>query len=119
MYSFRTMEYLEANYHRDITLEDVANAVYMSPRYLCGIFKAESGMTIFECITKLRMETAKELLRTGRKIQDIAQVIGYNNVQSFYRFFKKYYKMTPVQYRRKYCVNVPDDIGDLAITEMS
>lgn len=115
----RTMEYLESNYHRDITLEDVANAVYMSPRYLCGIFKAESGMTIFEYITKLRMDAALDLLKTGKKVQDIAQIIGYNNVQSFYRFFKKHYKMTPVQYRRKYLVNIPDDdIEDLAVAEM-
>jgi len=100
----RTIDYLKSSYHRDITLDDVSNAVFMSPRYLCGIFKAESGMTIFEYITKLRMEVARDLLNSNRKISDIALSLGYNNVQSFFRFFKKYHKMTPVQYRKKFFV---------------
>lgn len=101
----RTIEYLKSNFQKDITLDDVSNAVFMSPRYLCGIFKTETGMTIFEYITKLRMEAAKDMLGSDRKVLDIALSLGYNNIQSFFRYFKKYYKMTPVQYRRKYFIN--------------
>lgn len=62
-------------------------------------------MTVFEYITKLRMEAAKEMLGSNKKVLDIALALGYNNVQSFFRYFKKYYKMTPIQYRRKYFIN--------------
>jgi len=47
------------------------------------------------------MEAAIKLLKeNNRKIKDIANEVGYNNVQCFLRLFKKYYNMTPVEYRR-------------------
>ena len=98
----KTAEYVRNNYHRNITLEEISNAVFLSPRYLNSIFKAEEGLTIFEYITKCRMDAAKELLlNDNAKVQDIAEAVGYNNVQSFIRFFKMHYSMTPVEYRRK------------------
>ncbi len=98
---YKAIEYITENYTKDISLEQVANSVYLSSRYLSTIFKSETGCTILEYITKQRMEKSRELLRTGHmQIQDIAYTVGYNNVQSFIRFFKKHYNMTPVQYRR-------------------
>ena len=56
---------------------------------------------MFDYITRLRMEKAAELMgRPDVKIQDMAKSLGYNNVQSFIRLFKKYYGMTPSDYRR-------------------
>lgn len=99
----KTMEYINKNFTRDISLDDIASSVYLSSRYLSRVFKQEVGCTIYEYITKLRMDYASRLIATTKEaqIKDIASEVGYNNVQSFIRFFKKYYSVTPEQYRKK------------------
>ncbi len=99
----KTVEYLKSNYSEDISLDEVSRNVFLSPRYLNNMFKASTGCTIYEYITKLRMETAQHLLlKSDSKIQDIAMEVGYNSIQSFLRLFKKYYCMTPIEYRRRF-----------------
>lgn len=94
--------FISANYMRDLSLDDVANAVFLSSGYLSIIFKDETGYTVLEYITYIRMQKAKELiLKTpGLKVKDIAEQLGYNNVQSFIRYFKKYYGVTPMAFRK-------------------
>ena len=99
----RAISFIETNYMNDLSLEDVANAVFLSSGYLSIIFKEETGYTVLEYITYVRMKKAKELvLKTpALKIKEIAEQLGYNNVQSFIRYFKKYYGMTPMAYRKE------------------
>lgn len=98
----KTIDFIKANYQKDLSLQDIAEKIFLSPRYLNSIFKEETGMTIFDYITQIRMEKAKILINSNNhKIQDIAERVGYNNVQSFIKFFKKYSGMTPTDYRRK------------------
>ncbi|MGG1556348.1 helix-turn-helix domain-containing protein [Paenibacillus ferrarius] len=98
----KTMEFIQRHYHLDLSLKDVSTNVYLSPGYLSSIFKTETGMTILDYITQVRMEEAVKLIMSSdAKIQDVALAVGYNNTQSFIRLFKKAYKMTPLEYRRK------------------
>lgn len=99
----KVIELINENYSKDLSLDDIASTVLLSTGYLCKIFKAETGLTIYDFITRQRMEAAKQMLlsNSNPKIQDIAAKVGYNNTQSFIRFFKKYFGMTPVDYRRK------------------
>jgi two-component system response regulator YesN len=93
--------FIKANYHRDISIKDISEHVFLSPNYLGAIFKTETGFTIFDYTTQVRMDAAVDLLKNpSLKIQEISQAIGYKNVQSFNRFFKKAQKMTPLEYRR-------------------
>ncbi len=94
--------FIQDNYHRDISLDDVAGSVYLSAGYLSIIYKEQTGTTIYDSITTLRMQMAAELLRSrsGIKVQEVAERVGFNNVQSFLRHFKRQYGMTPIQYRR-------------------
>lgn len=97
----KVLEFLRNNYHDNIGLEEAASKVYLSPGYLNNIFKASTGTTVYEYITRLRMESAAKLLKnSSSKIQDIATQVGYNSAQSFIRLFKKYYNMTPIEFRR-------------------
>lgn len=98
----KAIEFIEKNYHRDLTLEDIANEVYLTTIYLSNIFKKETGCTVMEYVTRLRMKEARELLSQSPaiKIKDIAERLGYRNVQSFIRYFKIYYGVTPVEFRR-------------------
>ena len=98
----KAIEFIEENYHRDLTLEDIANEVYLTTIYLSNLFKKETGCTVMEYVTRLRMKEARELLSQSPaiKIKDIAERLGYRNVQSFIRYFKIYYGVTPVEFRR-------------------
>lgn len=96
----KLLEYLNENYHRDISLGQLADSVYMSVPYLSKLFKEYTNTTFIDYITALRISAAKKQLEeTSRKIADIAQSVGYLNVQSFIRAFKKYCNMTPGEYR--------------------
>jgi AraC-like DNA-binding protein len=97
----RTEQFLRDNLTRDISLEEISNAVFLSPKYLSTIFKEETGRTIFSYLTSLRMELAIHLLETENiSVKKLARRVGYNNVQSFIRFFKRTYDLTPAQYRK-------------------
>lgn len=99
----KTINFIKSNYQRDLPVDEISSHVFLSSRYLNSIFKAETGLTISEYITKLRMETAKELiLNNHMKINEVSKAVGYNNIQSFIRLFKKHYCMTPVDFRRKF-----------------
>ncbi|MCT4597674.1 MAG: AraC family transcriptional regulator [Vallitalea sp.] len=99
----KVKEYLNNNYDKDLSLEMIADYVYLSPGYLSTLFKTENGITVFDYLTNVRMEKAKVVLLENQnmKIQDIANMLGYNSSQSFIRYFKKYYNMTPNQFRKK------------------
>jgi AraC-like DNA-binding protein len=99
----KVKEYLNNNYDKDLSLEMIADYVYLSPGYLSTLFKTENGITVFDYLTNVRMEKAKVVLLENKnmKIQDVANMLGYNSSQSFIRYFKKYYNMTPNQFRKK------------------
>lgn len=99
----KAVAFITSNYWKDLSLDEVAKAVFLSSGYLSIIFKEETGYTVLEYITFIRMQKAKELVLTtpALKIKDIAEQLGYNNVQSFIRYFKKYYGETPMAFRKK------------------
>ncbi|MDF2987830.1 MAG: hypothetical protein K0R50_3340 [Eubacterium sp.] len=90
----------EKRYMENITLSDIANEVYMSPNYICSVFKKETGITINEYLIKVKMDAAKNMLKdTKMKILEIAEKLGYENPHYFSYSFKKYTGQTPQQYR--------------------
>lgn len=98
----KAMGFIRTNYMQDISIDDVAASVFLSSGYLSIIFKEETGYTVLEYITYVRMNKAKELVLqgTGLKVKEIAEQVGYHNVQSFIRYFKKYFGETPMAYRK-------------------
>ena len=65
------------------------------------------GTTIYEYITKLRMDAATRLLTsTDYKVKKIAGIVGFNSEQSFLRLFKKLYSMTPLEYKKRNVTNI-------------
>lgn len=97
------LKYLEWNYQHDITVNELAaHKYFVNPSYLSRLFKAETGKTFSKYLTELRMQKAAELLKeSGLKISDVALCVGYNDVSYFIQTFKKYYLMTPEQYRNQ------------------
>ncbi|MEG0356044.1 MAG: AraC family transcriptional regulator, partial [Lachnospiraceae bacterium] len=105
-YSFnveKAVAFISANYRNDLSLDNVASAVFLSAGYLSIIFKEETGYTVLEYITYIRMQKAKELVLQSPplRIKEISEQLGYHNVQSFIRYFKKHYSVTPMEFRKK------------------
>jgi len=95
------LKYIRENYNKDITLEDVARNVYISPYYLSHLFKEELNITFLEYLTMVRMEEAKKLLKdTSLSIVAIASQVGYEDASYFSKVFKKYVGISPAQYRK-------------------
>lgn len=95
----QAMIYLQANYMRDISLDNCAEHTGTNPFYLSKSFKQVTGKNFIDYLTELRMDRAKELLReTELKINDIADQVGYQH-SYFNRIFKKLEGMTPSRYR--------------------
>lgn len=96
-------EYLQKNYAKGISLEDVARHVMLAPTYLSLLFKQETGKNYNEYLTDLRMEAAKELLCTTRLgVEHIANQIGYTDAKYFSKLFAKRVGVRPKEYRRLY-----------------
>ena len=95
------MAYMKDHFAENITLNDVARRVYMCPAYFSVYFKRCTGHTFIERLTKIRMENAvRMLMKTEMVITEIAIKTGYNHLGNFYEKFKKYYGMTPMEYRK-------------------
>ncbi|MBR5376109.1 MAG: helix-turn-helix domain-containing protein [Lachnospiraceae bacterium] len=94
--------YIEENYSRDISLDDVAGYAEVSPYYLSRTFKEETGETFMEYLTSLRMKKAMELMKDpDYSIKDICTEVGYSDPNYFSRIFKKSEGLTPTEYREK------------------
>jgi ligand-binding sensor protein/AraC-like DNA-binding protein len=95
-------DYIQENYHINLKLDDIANAVYISPYYLSHIFKKETGHTILEYLTKIRLNTAKKMLINSKdNVRVIALKVGYSNPSYFSKIFKNNEGLSPNQFRQK------------------
>lgn len=92
--------YIEQHLADDVSLTSIAEHVYLHPAYLSKIYKLGTGETISEYVNRLRMERAVFLLKDRRmKVYEIADAVGYQHAHSFIYAFKKYYGVTPMEYR--------------------
>lgn len=99
-YFERALEYIHNNYRKDIDINAIAENVGLSYSYLRKIFKDETGDNIVNYINHIRIEESKRLLvQTGMTVRETALYLGYNNEQSFLRYFKKYEDCSPGEYK--------------------
>ncbi|CAM4119354.1 response regulator [Lederbergia lenta] len=97
-----TKEYMEKNYHKPITLEEVGEMVHLSPHYFSKMFKIRTGRSFIDYLTDIRVERAKELMHTHEKnIKEICYAVGYNDPNYFSRVFKKMTGFSPSEYRQE------------------
>ena len=93
-------KYIYDNYDKELSVDMLAEKVYLAPSYLSHIFKKETGQNISKFIKALRMEKAKQLLEdTHEKIVNISVSVGYPNVSYFCKSFREYYGVSPQKYR--------------------
>ncbi len=96
-------EYLDTNYDKGVTLEEVAEKIGLSSYYLSKLFKERYQVTFIEYLTNRRLQKAKDLLLDGKTpLKEIALTIGYKDPNYFSRVFKKETGLSPREYRSKY-----------------
>ncbi|GAA0306516.1 YesN/AraC family two-component response regulator [Gracilibacillus halotolerans] len=93
-------QYINKNIYRDISLQEVADHVYLHPAYLSKIYKAETGKSFSDFVFNRKMEEAAIRLRkSNEKVYKIASGIGYKDPSYFIKKFKEYHGVTPQEYR--------------------
>jgi len=91
---------IEERYKEQISISTLAEEVYLTPTYLCVLFKQTTGSTINEYLTMTRLEKAKQLLADSNiKLYDVCYEVGYLSPSYFSRLFKKYVGISPSEYR--------------------
>ncbi len=97
------VDFLESNYTRDFSLDDVAGALGFNKTYICSLFKRDSGMTIGNCLTIIRIKKAADAISfSDMNLSQVAASTGFANLSHFNRIFKKVVGIPPGQYRRMY-----------------
>ena len=88
--------------NKAITREELASQVFLSPDYMAKVFKKETGKTMIQFINEEKMkEAARFLNESSLSIRDVAARVGYDDPFYFDRLFRRFYGMTPRDYRRK------------------
>lgn len=98
--TFKIKQYVRSHYREKITLQSLADHVFLSPAYLSSMFKQETGDSLFGYINRVRVEASKPLLaETDRTILDVAQECGFSDQSYFTKVFRDLAGVSPGKYR--------------------
>ncbi|MDQ0297932.1 ABC-type Fe3+-hydroxamate transport system substrate-binding protein [Salibacterium salarium] len=111
-------DYIDCHYDESLTIEQLARMVDISPKYFVDLFKKTYGISTMDYLTEVRINQAKNMMiRSNKKLRDIAYQVGFNDEFYFSRKFKKEVSMTPTVYiksrRRKIASYTTANIGQL------
>ena len=96
-------KYIQENYSKPLTLEEVSAKAGFAPGYFSTLFKKETGTAFLEYVQSVRMESAKKLLTTTTdSMYVICEKVGYSDVKYFTKCFVKYTGLKPGEYRKIY-----------------
>ncbi|MBE1442048.1 response regulator transcription factor [Paenibacillus sp. OAS669] len=92
--------YVSLHLDKRISLEEVADHLFLNSSYFSRLFKKETGETFIEYVTRMKMNRAKELLdQTNHPVGKICEMLGYDNQSYFIKIFKNSVGVTPMEYR--------------------
>jgi len=98
----RVRAHLLANIDRHLTLAEAASVAGLNPKYFSGFFHGKVGVRFNEWVRFVRIQRARELLETtNRSITDVAFAVGFNDLRTFERSFKRETSETPWSYKRR------------------
>jgi two-component system response regulator YesN len=97
----QVLQAVRQDYGKDLTLQDLARRVYLTPNYLGTIFYKHMGRSFLDYLAQYRMQRAAELLESGKYlIYEVCEMVGYRDHDYFRRVFKDYMGITPSQFRK-------------------
>ncbi|MFE6798482.1 response regulator transcription factor [Paenibacillus chitinolyticus] len=93
-------DWIDGHFVEEITLEQAAERVHLSPHYFSKMFKRHMGATFIDYVTRLRIERAKELMRNEElSLKEVCFEVGYKDPNYFSRVFRKVTGISPTEYR--------------------
>lgn len=92
----RMIDLIEESYAEPVTLHVLAAALGRQASYLGALFRQETGVSMHEWLTRVRLAHATALIREGVKIEAVALLVGYRSKKNFYRQFKSRFATTPL-----------------------
>jgi AraC-like DNA-binding protein/mannose-6-phosphate isomerase-like protein (cupin superfamily) len=94
------LQYIESNC-KTITISDLSKEFHLSGPYLSKYITSKTGNSFSSILQEIRLEKARNMLCSSNlKVEDIADAVGYHNVEHFIRLFKHKYSKTPGQFRK-------------------
>lgn len=94
-------KYMHANYNKDINLEIVAKAMYVTPRHVNRVFESCFGTTFSKTLSIFRLNYAKDyLFKTDYSVEKIANLVGFSSSRTLLKLFRQVEGMTTTQYRK-------------------
>lgn len=98
---YRVRAYIDAHFTEDIGLEEIAQQTNYNKNYISAAFKKQGNQTVLEYIQEKRMQAAKErLAHSNCKVFEVAQQVGYRDINYFIRLFKGRYGITPQAFKK-------------------
>ena len=97
----RLKKYIDEHYMDKLTLQQIAQDIHANGSYLSRLYKMKTGQNLFDAINKRKLEKAKEYIRQGNRVYEIAQKVGFDDVSYFSRVFRKYEGCSPREYEKK------------------
>lgn len=95
----RAQQYIQTHYSQNFSIEDLAQAVHLSPYHLIHVFREEMGVPPHAYLRQIRIRKAKDLLKSGYPLAEAAQAVGFTDQSHLNRWFKRLWGITPGQYR--------------------
>jgi two-component system response regulator YesN len=106
----RMVDLIHTRYAGVVTLRTLGAALDQRPKRLGSVFRHTLGISARECLTRVRIDHAIELIQAGVKIEAIALIVGYRSKKNFYRQFKRRFATTPEAFRRAGCSGTSDHV---------
>lgn len=94
--------FINTHFDEDFSLQDMADAIHVSPYYLAHVFKEETGYSLKQYLLRRLGEAQTLLISTRRSVTDIAPEVDFGNPSHFNSIFPKYIGMSPSQYRESF-----------------
>lgn len=93
-------DYIDSNFRRDISLEEVSRATGLSPQYFSRFFKEQTGENFIDYLTRVRITEAKRLLKEEKlSVKEVCYQVGYNDPNYFSKIFKKVTGFSPSEFK--------------------
>ncbi len=97
----KSLSFIQENYPKRITLDEIARHIYVDKYALCREFKRATGQTVIEYLNSYRTQRAAELIINGSTVAEAARCCGFENLSFFTKTFKKYMHTLPSHYKQK------------------
>lgn len=91
--------FVEANYGRRFTIEELSRQLYVSSSTVSHLFKQKMGVSFYRYVTQRRLIAAKGLIEQGKQLEEVCRQVGFSDYSGFYRAFRQEYGISPRRYR--------------------